>query len=225
MPSALTLAKLGHSICLYQSTIDRGAGALITLPELLEDQRYRKFFTTVPRTLVPAPGQQPWRLYIQRSADGPWLKKEYERYADAFRRLAVDLRADRVHDGAIQSRGIAFGPPNRVAKVTKGGRPVMVRTANGTLEQKTVVTEWKPRVDPYDAPHTWCTYCRRPTVFKWFHTHHALRGSAADGLVDPSNRRCTICGAREEFVRATLRSARPPGYNPAAAPSKRRSRS
>ncbi len=198
---------------------------MISIIELLEDPRYRKYFTTVPRTLVPAPGQKPWRLYIQRSSDGPWRKKEYEKYADAFRHLAKDLKGGRVHDGAIQSRGIAFGPPNRVAKVTKGGRPVMVRTASGILAPKTVLVEWKPKLDPYDAPHTWCTYCRRPTEFKWFHTHHALRGSLADGLLDPSSRRCTICGAREEFIRSTAKSARPPGFNPAAAPSKRRSRS
>jgi hypothetical protein len=194
---------------------------LITLPELLEDPKYREFFKTVPKTLKPVPGQKPWRVLIQRKPGGPWAKKEYERYADAFRTIAAHIRADQLHDGAIQSRGIAFGPPQRVAKLTKGGRPVYhlkdgkrVIGPDGKPIQKTVVVPWKPKLDAADEPHTWCTYCRRPTVFRWFRSHHALRTAGLQGLADITDRRCVICGARESFIRDTAGNARTPDFNP-----------
>lgn len=187
---------------------------MITLPELLKDPKYKEFFCKVPKTTVPKPGQQPWRLFIQREPGGPWAKKEYEKYADAFRRVAVDLKSGRLHDGAIQSRGIAFAPPTRVARITKGGKPVYQVGSDGKRQQKTVTVRWQPRLDRTDEPHIWCTYCRRPTVFRWFKTHHSIRGTALDGLVDPSQRRCTICGVREEFVTTTLGTARLPSYDP-----------
>lgn len=195
---------------------------MITLPELLKDPKYRAFFLQVPKTLVPPPGQKPWRLYIQREADGPWAKKDFEKYADAFRKLAAELKRGAVHDGAIQSRGIAYAPPERVAKVTKGGRPVWARNGqnqimvdrDGNRIQRTVVVVWRPKLEPQDEPHTWCTYCRRPTVFRWFTNHHSIRGTELAGLVDPSKQRCTICGATEEFVRGTLGTSRRPSYDP-----------
>lgn len=196
---------------------------MITLPELLKDPKYREFFKTPPKMVKPLPGQLPWRVIIQREADGPWAKKELETYGSAFRIIANSLRAGRLHDGAVISRGIAFGPPQRVAKITKGGRPVwftrdgkIVLDADGNRIQKTVTVEWKPKLDSADEPHTWCTYCRRPTVFRWFHSHHALRANGLQALVDPSDRRCAICGAREDFVRTTFKTARPPGFDPIA---------
>lgn len=198
---------------------------MITLVELLEDAKYRQFFSTVPRTLVPVPGQLPWRLYIQREAGGPWLRKDFEKYADAFRRIAPDLKRGGVHDGAIQSRNIAFAPPERIAKITKGGKPVLVKSSNGSVSQKTQVVIWKPKLPADEESHTWCTYCRRPTVFRWFKSHHALRGYGAQGLViNPADTRCTICAAREEFIRRTAGSARRADYDPRTALAKRRSR-
>lgn len=194
---------------------------MITLPELLKDAKYKAFFTTPPKMLKPLPGQKPWRVLVQRRPGGPWAKKETETYAEAFRIIRDNLRAGTLHDGAIQSRSIPFGPPIRVAKVTKGGKPVWhtrdgkrVLGPDGKPIQKTVNIEWKPKLDPADELHEWCTYCRRPTVFRWFRSHHAIRSAGLHGLADPSDRRCTICGAREDFIRTTRVNARPPGYNP-----------
>lgn len=196
---------------------------MITLPELLQDQRYKRFFLTPPKMRKPLPGQKPWRVLIQRTPGGPWAKKETETYGEAFRIIKQNLGAGTLYDGAIQSRSIAFGPPLRVAKVTKGGRPVwhtrdgkFVLGADGKRIQKTVNIEWKPKLDPAEEPHNWCTYCRRPVVFRWFKSHRALRTAGLQDMVDPADRRCTICGARESFVRETLSSARPPGYDPIA---------
>lgn len=194
---------------------------MITLNELLEDPIYREFFRTVPKTVKAKPGQLPWRVYIQRDVDGPWAKKELETYADAFRLIAKYRANNRLHDGAIQSRGIAFAPPQRVARLTQNGKPVFhvkdgkrVLGPDGKPVRKTVLVDWKPRLEAADEAHEWCTYCRRPTVVRWFRSHHSLRGTAVEGLVDPADRRCTICGAREDLLRATRSSARPVGYDP-----------
>lgn len=196
---------------------------MITLPELLEDEKYKSFFVKVPKTVKPLPGQKPWRVFIQQRTDGPWAKKEYERYADAFATIRKYLKDGRLHDGAIQSRGIAFGPPERIAKVVKGGRPVYherngkrVLDAAGRPIQVTRVVLWRPKLDASEETHVWCTYCRRPTVFRWFHSHHAVKLSGLHGMVDPSDRRCTICGAREDYIRTTAKTARPPHFDPLA---------
>jgi hypothetical protein len=205
---------------LHHRNIDRGL-YMLTLPELLEDKRYKEFFTTVPKVVV-RPGQLPWRLMIQQHADGPWAKKEFPRYADAFRLLARRLRDNTVHDGAICSRGIAFAPPQRIVRITKGGKPVMARTSRGELVQKTAVSIWEPRLPLGEETHIWCTYCRRPTVFRWFRTHHLIKGTELQGLTDVSDKRCTICGARESFIRSTAGSARKPGFDPRAVVNVRR---
>lgn len=198
---------------------------MITLPELLEDARYRKFFQTPPKMLKPLPGQLPWRVLVQRKSGGPWAKKEVATYADAFRIIRNTRRAGTLHDGTIQSRGIPFGPPQRIVKVTKGGRPVYhlkdgkrVLDADGRPIQvtRTVDWDWRPLLPATEDAHDWCTYCRRPTVFRWFRSHHALRTAGLQGLADPSDRRCSICGAREAFVRTSRIGARPPGYDPTA---------
>jgi hypothetical protein len=193
---------------------------LITLPELLQDSEYRKFFTTVPKTIL-TPGRQPWRLFVQKQADGPWSKKEFEKYAEAFKFL-VPLLKSGIHDAAIQSRGIAYAPPQRIARVTKNGKPSYVVGSNGKRQQKTVLVQWKPKLPADEQAHTWCTYCRRPTVFQWFRSHHALRSFGLADLVSPADRRCTICGTREDFVRSTVGTARPVGYDPRVAVSTRR---
>lgn len=205
---------------------------MITLPELLDDRHYREFFLKVPKTLKPMPGQKPWRVFIQQKSGGPWAKKEYERYADAFALVRKYLKDGRLHDGAIHSRGIAFGPPERVAKVVKGGRPVYhtgqngkrVLGADGKPIQVTRTVLWRPKLDVAEETHLWCTYCRRPTVFRWFISHHALKASGLSDMVNPGDRRCTICGAREDYIRTTAGTARPPHFDPLAHHTVKRSR-
>ena len=193
---------------------------MITLPELLTDSRFKSYFCTPPKQ---GPSQSAnWRIYVQRTPEGRWLKKDFENYADAFRRLGRELKAGNLHDGAIQSRGIAYAPPQRIVAVTKGGRPVMVKNSRGEAQQKTAVVVWRPRLSADDEVHTWCPYCRRPTVFQWFLNHHSTRGSVLAGITDPSERRCTICGAREDFVRSVSKSAWLPGQTFRPKPQRRK---
>lgn len=194
---------------------------MITLPELLDDKRYREFFSRVPKQ---GPTPMNWRIYVQRKSEGPWAKKDFASYADAFRRIAKELKEGRLHDGTIQSRGIAYAPPERIVRVTKNGRPVLVKDSKGNLVDKTAIVVWRPKLPADEEEHHWCTYCRRPTVFRWFAAHHTLRNSPVTGCIDPTDRRCTICGGREEFIRSTLGSAARPGYAVVAPAGKRRRR-
>lgn len=182
---------------------------MITLPELLDDKKYKEYFLTVPKS---GPSPLNWRIYVQREQDGPWRRKDYAKYTDAFMRIKKELREGRLYDGTIQSKGIAYGPPQRIVRVTKGGKPVLVKTANG-VQPKTAVVLWRPKLQADDESHTWCTYCRRPTVFRWFLSHHAVRRTPVAGIVDPSDLRCTICGVREDFVLRTAKSAAQPGHH------------
>lgn len=195
---------------------------MITLPELLKDPRYKKFFCTVPKQ---GPSAMNWRIYVQRKVDGPWARRDYAKYSEAFKRIKRELEAGNLHDGTIQSRGIAYAPPERIVKVTKGGRPILVKNpSTGQLIPKTAVVVWRPKLMPEDEQHIWCVYCRRPTVFKWFLNHHALRNSPVAGCIDPADRRCTICGAREDFVNSAAGSAARPGYSIVATAGRRRRR-
>lgn len=204
---------------------------MISLPELLEDKKYREFFLKVPKTVKPAEGQLPWRVYIQREPGGSWAKKEHASYVDAFKTIRLYLKRNRLHDGAIQSRGIAYGPPERIVKITKGGRPLYherngkrVLGTDGKPIQVTETRLWRPRIEASEESHTWCSYCRRPTVFRWFLNHHALKASGLQDIIDKSDRRCSICGVREEFNRTISKTSRPPGFDPLAHVNVKRSR-
>lgn len=165
---------------------------MITLRELLSDKRYREYFLKIPvLPELPRTGP-PWRLYVQRESGGPWARREYDSYRDAFRHLKRIGFSD-CHDACIQSKGTAFNPPHRVVKVTRGGIPLLHKDGSPI----TKVVWWKPSIPGDEAPHRWCPYCRRPTIFAWFTKHHAFRGGA---VFNPSLLRCTICGASENLV-------------------------
>jgi len=165
---------------------------VITLRELLEDKVYREFFTTMPQ--MPRnlhPDAMPWRVYVQRKMDGPWGKREFHTYKEAFKFLKPHIKT--TYNAAIQSKGIQFEAPFKVYRLVKGGKPLL--DANGKQRYRRVV--WVPQLDLTDAPHLWCPYCRRPTVFSWFSKHHAFpKGS----VFDLSLRRCAICGASERLA-------------------------
>lgn len=163
---------------------------MMTIHELLEDKTYKEFFTTRPQIPQVHPDQIPWRVYVQREANGGWAKKEFALYTAAFKFLKPYLKT--CHDAAIQSKGVAYQPPARTVRITKNGKPVMV---DGKPKLRRIV--WQPKL-PYDeVPHTWCTYCRRPTVFAWFSKHHAFPKGYE--LVTPYQR-CVICGTSERLV-------------------------
>lgn len=173
---------------------------MLTIHQLLEDPGYRKYFLTVPKLPPVQRTAPPWRLYIQGD-DGAWRKRDFDKYGDAVRLFNRLRSARKVHDATVTCRPVAFDPPSRTVKLTKNGKPIMVKTSRGQLIQATreVYWTWTKLLSGEDDAHYWCPYCRRPTVFTWFSKHHAIVG-AHKSFMDPAARRCTICAIRLEGI-------------------------
>lgn len=159
------------------------------MSELVKDPVYRRFLQTKPELPPVARSMKrmttpPWVVYIQKKADGPWGKKEFWKYGEAFKFMAKALNLG-VHDAALNCKRVGFDPPSRFVRI-KGK---FVVGSDGQRRQATKAVPWKPKLDVGDAEHHWCKYCRRPTVFKWLSKHKRL------GAVDSTIPRCTICGA------------------------------
>lgn len=169
---------------------------MIPMSELMQDPTYKAFLQTKPRTpkisrdpkwvLTP-----PWVVYVQRTADGPWGKKEFWKYSEAFKFFKAWMK-NGAHDATINNRRIPTAPPSRLARI-KGK---YIKGSDGKMRQATKFVFWKvPAKLAMDQPsHFWCLYCRRPTIFKFYSKHKRL------GVVDPTVRRCCICGASERIA-------------------------
>lgn len=164
------------------------------MSELVKDPTYRKFLETMPKTPPFSRDKKmqsspPWVVYVQREVDGPWGKKEFWKYSEAFRFMRHWLKKG-AHDATINNKRIPTPPPQKLVRI-KGK---YVTGSDGKRRPATKYVTWKPALAPEDLTHHWCLYCRRPTVFKYFTKHKRLKE------VDPTVRRCTICGASERIA-------------------------
>jgi len=164
---------------------------MMTIHDLLEDPRYREFLTTKPR--IPAISKDPtkmstppWVVYVQKQQLGPWGKKEFWKYSEALEFLKKAVRL-KVHDAALNNRRNPTKPPSRVVRIK--GKYTVDRKGNRVQVTKAVV--WKPKIPEGEIDHHWCLHCRRPTVFRYYRKHKALKMPAIDNNVP----RCCICGA------------------------------
>jgi hypothetical protein len=179
---------------------------MLSIHDLLEDSRYKEFFCKVP-ALPPhmkVPEAKPYRLFVRYKGEDRWRTRDFHTYKEAF--LKLKSLMPRVADAAINSKAVPARPPHRVVKIkgkyqtTKAGKFVL--DAAGQKKQLTRIVDWKPRM-PADEfqEHFWCPYCRRPTVFNYFVSHHALSNRKLGGMpLDPTIKRCCICGASERIV-------------------------
>jgi hypothetical protein len=163
---------------------------LIPMSELVKDPVYKRFLETQP--LLPPIARNPevmstppWVVYVQRELHGPWGKREFWRYGEAFRFMAKALRL-RVADVTIHCRRVGFEPPSSFARV----RGKFIVGSDGVKRQATRRVYWKPHLLPEDPDHHWCMYCRRPVEFNYYRKHKAVMG-----VVDSTTPRCCICGA------------------------------
>lgn len=162
---------------------------MIPMSELVKDPSYKRFLQTKP-TLPPIARDPkmvespPWVVYVQKEMNGPWGKREFWKYKDAFKFFAKALKRG-VHDAALNCKRVGFDPPMKLVKIK--GKYVV--GSDGVKRQATKYIPWRPKLLPEDPDHHWCKYCRRPTVFKYYSTHKRLR---ACGSGVP---RCCICGA------------------------------
>lgn len=170
---------------------------MLTIDELLSDPTYKQFVLTVPKLpAVYTAERRPWRLFVMLKGEHHWRSRRFGTYKEMV--IYYKKLRPRVHDAAFNCPAIAFPPPQKVVKI-KGQ---YFTTPKGKKIQKTKFITWKP-VIPADEfeDHHWCGYCRRPTTFKRFDTHHALRGAKTGHIgIDPTLLRCSICGASENIV-------------------------
>lgn len=141
-----------------------------TLKEQLRDPLFRRWFATPPPLKRDTARTPPWYVYVQRTEGGPWARTEVADYVTGYRYIASHLK--KFHDMALSHKRQQFRPP-----VVKQGK------------------KRRYHYPPADTGHTWCPFCRRMTVFRYFAKHHSLPKWASN-----QERRCTICGARLEFI-------------------------
>lgn len=180
---------------------------MLSIHDLLEDSQYKEFFCRVPALpphVLYNPEAKPWRLYVKLHKDSRWHTKDYRTYKEAFVKLRSML--PKIADGAITCKVKDFPPPYRIVRIKgkyqtdKNGKFIL--DAQGKKKQITKMVYWKPQM-PMDEfqEHTWCPYCRRPSIFDYFLSHHALPPRKLGGMpIDPSVLRCVICGASERIV-------------------------
>ena len=160
---------------------------LISIHELLDDERYAKFFNTVP--VLPdhyyEEGRQPWRLLVVVKGESNWRSKRFNAYDEALEQFEK-IRA-KVANAAINSPSLNFIPPLRHARVKNKVHPK-------TKRPLIISRVWTPQLSGEMPQHHWCGYCRRPTIFG----HKAMRPRTLDGFrleVSRVDYRCLVCGA------------------------------
>lgn len=168
---------------------------MMTMKQLLEDKTYHNYMMTKPFTTPHAAdpsmtGQ--WAVYLQKIQGGPWKRKFFRKYKKALK-FFFQVQEAGCYDSALGNRRIALKPPKKVVRIK--GKYVVGN--DGVKRQVTKAVTWQSRED-FEGNHLWCTYCRRPTLFKYYSKHHAL---PQFDRVDSSQRRCCICGATERLVR------------------------
>ena len=162
---------------------------MLTFQEQLDLYPALKKYTLQLPQVYNLPGSAPsWRVYAQKHDGGGWAMKDFQQYKEAF--AFFKANRNKYHDMSITSKRRSYDPPGRIVRITRNGQPVMVKTPTGTHQQTKLVPIAAP------ADHRWCMFCRRFTVFGWFNSHHAFRGEMKL-MMDPSIRRCTVCGIRE----------------------------
>jgi hypothetical protein len=171
---------------------------MILMSELLKDSFYRAFIEKTPEQPELAKDKArmkspPWVVYIQREADGKWGRREFWRYQKALKFMIAWLDKG-AHDAALNNRRVSFYPPSRLVRI-KGK---FVVGSDGKQRQATKLVVWKPKVELLtdEADHFWCSYCRRPTIFRYYKRHKALGGME----LDQSTARCCICGASSRIA-------------------------
>lgn len=158
----------------------------ITIFELLKDPEYKKYFAQVPKLPNHYTADiLPWKLFVQMKDTHQWKQKRYGTYAEAYRALKKLL--PKIEDAAINCPGLGFRPPIKT-----------VRPKGSTDAKQFRSKIWRPALDTDHAPHQWCSYCRRPTVWKVLAAR--LKTFSGNVMITEPRFRCTICSSSEVVV-------------------------
>lgn len=166
---------------------------LITIRELLRDPRYKEYFLKPP--LLPnfvTPEMKPWKLMVMKKDETKWRAKRFGTYREAFDGFKRMLPT--IDNAAINCPAFSFMPPVRNVRVK--GKTMKVGKKTVPLVRSLV---WKPQITSDMESHTWCSHCRRPSIFKMITYRPREVGGFNIPQVVPAMR-CIICGASERIV-------------------------
>lgn len=166
---------------------------LISIHELLRDRQYREYFLktpTLPEHYTEV--NRPWKLIVLKKNETVWRSKRFGTYGEAFAGLKTMLPS--IINGAINCPPLDFMPPLKNFKVK--GKFV----GNGHLRKPLIVTKvWKPQLTDDMSDHSWCGYCRRPSIFRYANLSRPAKGGMVSTHGEPEMR-CIICGASTRIV-------------------------
>lgn len=163
----------------------------ITIRELLKDEQYKKYFLTVPKLPDHYKGNKPWKLLVQLKGQTTWKAKRYETYKEAV--IALKKFLPKANDIVINCPALSFRPP--IKNVRLKGKTELIRGKRVQVYRSVI---WRPTLDDGHDRHTWCPYCRRPTVFKVLAAR--LRTTNGSILITEPRLRCSICSASETII-------------------------
>ena len=163
----------------------------LTIKELLKDEQYKKYILTVPKLPPHYKGTKPWKLYVKLKGKDKWQAKRFETYKEMF--IAFKKLLPKIEDAAFNCPALSFRPP--IKNVRLKGQYTLVRGKKQPVFRSII---WRPKLDADHDKHTWCSYCRRPTIFKVLASRLATVNGGS--IVTDPKLRCSICGASEELV-------------------------
>lgn len=151
----------------------------VTLRQLVGDPIYRQWLKTPP--VGGFPKYTKFKVYVQREKNGPWARRSFDNFRDAYEFLAKHLK--KWHDAALVATNYASRPP--------------VVRVNGKRRYYAPMLEM--------TGHDWCPYCRRPTVFGHFSQHHAFPPHLKPLAF---KRRCGVCGIADTAIKDYTKALR-----------------
>lgn len=164
----------------------------LTIRDLLKDEEYKKYFLTVPKLPDHYKGTKPWKVLVKLKGSSQWRAKRVETYKEAV--ILLKKYLPKADDVVINCPALPFRPP--IKNVRLKGQFDLVR-GKKTPAFRSVI--WKPKLHSDHDRHYWCSYCRRPTVFKVLAARlHTINGGVP--LITEPKLRCTICHSSENIV-------------------------
>lgn len=131
---------------------------------------------------------------VLKKNEAHWKGKRFGTYAEAFKALKRIL--PHIDDAAINSPALDFNPPLKSMRIK--GQFLMVGKKK---VQKTKLVTWTPKLSPGDEEHNWCPHCRRPSTFEAVYQHSMMPRKKLGGVgIDPTQRRCVICGIPDTMI-------------------------
>lgn len=158
----------------------------LTLRDLLRDPVYKKWFLRIPELQSTAATSPPWYLYLLDN--GKWKRANATTYRGALKFAAKNLRE--YQDIVIHSKRQPF----RIPRLRRSYNPPQYKKVKGKkkLVEVLEVVEW----ENYPHDYMWCPYCRRPTLWNYYMSHHAFP-QAKQWVFNGRSKACHVCGLRD----------------------------